>query len=203
MNTNGKPLNAAGVAALVLAAAPLLGGCGSVGHDVTSEQVTLTAPQAHTEIDKIYAETFTSITPSLKWRDGWPQVNPNVSGLTGQADGTATVSEDRYNLTIVAADKRPTLLAALAKSWQHLGFSVTSDVSAPIPRVDATEGGGTRASVQVMPSGVVDFTVVVGNIKDPGIGKENALFGPEPPQPTDANGAPDVTPKYEDPYWSR
>lgn len=199
---NGRLLKAAGVAALVLAAVPVLGGCSSAVHAAGSQAVTLTPTEARAKIDKIYAETFASLTPPLKWWDDWPQVNSNMSGLTGQDDGTAQVSEDRYVLTVVASDKRATLLGGVAKSWQQLGFSVTSDLAAPMPRVDATEGDGTRVSVQAAPSGQIQFTVSVGNIADPGIGKEDTLFGPEPPQPTDSSGRLNVAPKVEDPYWS-
>jgi hypothetical protein len=158
------------------------------------------ASEARKKIDALLDDTFSAITPPLKWYDGWYSVTENTAGLNDRPDGTATLSADRYVRTKVSQTKFRTLLDMVQRHWKQLGYTdidVNPDPQMPWMAVDTPDGYGI--TVQIGAAGNITISAGFSHIKDP----ENPYpFGYGPRLPVNAKGDTDLVPHLDDSFWS-
>ncbi len=156
--------------------------------------------QAVKRIDLALEETFATVRPHLKWRDGPAKMNERRNSFTNTADGEVSVGRTRYVRTSLSKAKLAELAERVEKHWRAVGYKI-GDVHSSEPAFSGTASDGCIIKFAVGGSGNVYFYAGVGAIS-PGYGGE--VEGEEGDRfPKAPNGGPDYTPDVRDPYWSK
>ncbi|WP_329566971.1 hypothetical protein [Kitasatospora sp. NBC_01266] len=149
--------------------------------------------EARAKMVGLLDDTFAALTPALRFRDGWPHSTEN-----DEPGGTANASLDRYVMTKVATTRYGALLGLVERHWKDRGYTIESvNADTRMPAMTARTPDGSALNLIVGYPGNITVTAAVTPIP-----LTPAPFGPEPPQPTLANGNPDIMPNTEDPFWS-
>lgn len=149
--------------------------------------------EARNRLHALLDDTFAAVAPPLRFREGWPTTTENDA-----PSGTANVALDRYVMTKVSSAKYGALLGLVERHWKERGYTIESvNADARMPAIYARASDGAALNLRVGYPGNITITAAVTPIP-----LTPVPFGPEPPQPTLANGNPDILPTTDDPFWS-
>lgn len=189
-------------------------------------RVTLTQPQALAKTNGILTETINSVTPRLKWWNGWPLADSNMSRWTGAYDGTALVTGEAHIITNFSAAKQEILFDLLARNLKKEGYSIWlggSDHPDPGPYkgslgldFSAKAADGTEVEVSATPDDlgpspytICDVIVQTGDIAWSPPDPNDQPWRTTGAQPAPPSGAWETKPSSgadtanaDDPYWS-
>ncbi|MCX4747128.1 hypothetical protein OG455_16650 [Kitasatospora sp. NBC_01287] len=170
-----------------------LAACHPSHRSTGSTAAMMSPPEARTRMTALLDDTFSAVSPALRFRDGWPHSIEN-----DEPPHSANAYLDRYVMTRIAPAKYGALLGLVERHWKERGYTIENvNADTRMPAITARSPEGAVLSLVVGYPGNVTLTAAVTPITatpDP--------FGPEPPQPTLANGNPDILPTEDDPFWS-
>ncbi|MCZ1018357.1 hypothetical protein [Streptomyces noursei] len=181
----------------VALASTCLAGCSALpGGD---PDPTLNPNQAVKRVDAVLDDTFKTVRPELKWRDGPIRTTEGRNSFTNTSNGELTVGRTRYVRTKVSKEKLSELIKAVDTHWRREGFKV-GELNPERPSLSATAPDGCTIKLSVGGVNNVYFDAGVGAIS-PGRGFQ--VKGEEGDKfPKAPNGGPDYTPDVRDRYWS-
>ncbi|MFE0460874.1 hypothetical protein ACFW1A_16650 [Kitasatospora sp. NPDC058965] len=162
------------------------------------EATVMTPTEAKVKLTALLDDTMAAVTPSLGFRDSWPDVTENDTPR-----GTANVSLDRFITTKVDPTKYGALLGLVERHWKARGYTIESvNADATMPAIFARASDQEAIHLTVGYPGNVTLTANVSPIKAPDPAASTDPFGPRPTEPTSANGNLDLLPTLDDPFWS-